>query len=154
MTDASIRASDDDRERFVAALREAYTEGRLTLDEFEERTSAAYAARTWGALRELTEDLPAPPVLSIDQFGGQDTQGTRGIQAAQLPEGAVTPVVRIPPDVARTAQRRPRPFGRLLPVIFIWTVIAAGAGSPHAAAVLAVVFVAVLAIRALSGTRW
>jgi hypothetical protein len=167
MTDASIRASDDDRERFVAALREAYTEGRLTLDEFEERTSAAYAARTWGALRELTDDLPAPPVLSVEQFGAQAARDNQPqypgraepgaapvMDTVDLPEGPATPMVRITPDMARAAKRRPRPFGRLLPVVFIWAVIAAGAGASHLAVALAVVFVAVLAIRALSGTRW
>ena len=46
MTDRPIRASDKERESVVDVLRDAYTEGRLTLDEFEERTSAAYASRT------------------------------------------------------------------------------------------------------------
>jgi hypothetical protein len=39
MTDGSMRASDAERESVVAALRDAYTEGRLTLDEFTERRS-------------------------------------------------------------------------------------------------------------------
>ena len=47
MTDRPIRASDREREDVVDVLREAYTDGRLTLDEFEERTSAAYASKTW-----------------------------------------------------------------------------------------------------------
>jgi hypothetical protein len=42
-TDHSIRASDQDREQVVEILRGQYTEGRLTLEEFDERTSAAYA---------------------------------------------------------------------------------------------------------------
>ena len=55
-TDDPIRASDADREVVVDALREAFSEGRLTLDEFDERMSTAYASRTWGQLRELTVD--------------------------------------------------------------------------------------------------
>ena len=47
-SDHSIRASDVDREVVVATLRDAYTAGRLTLEEFDERTSAAYASKTWG----------------------------------------------------------------------------------------------------------
>ena len=47
MTDRPIRASDNERESVVDVLRDAYTDGRLTLDEFEERTSAAYASKTW-----------------------------------------------------------------------------------------------------------
>ena len=48
----------------MATLRDAYTAGRLTLEEFDERTSAAYASKTWGELRQLTEDLPSQPVLA------------------------------------------------------------------------------------------
>ena len=54
----SIRASDADRERVVEILRQHTAEGRITADEFEERMTAAYAAKTMGALAELTTDLP------------------------------------------------------------------------------------------------
>src|SRR6516162_8498292 len=66
MTDRPIRASDRERDNVVDVLRDAYTEGRLTLEEFDERTSAAYASKTWGDLRELTADLPVQPVLGAD----------------------------------------------------------------------------------------
>src|SRR5438046_1682844 len=66
MTDRPIRASDKERESVVDVLRDAYTDGRLTLEEFEERTSAAYASKTWADLRELTADLPVEPVLGAD----------------------------------------------------------------------------------------
>ena len=65
-TDDLIRASDVDREAVVTTLREAYTAGRLTLDEFDERMASAYAGRTWGDLRALTEDLPVQPALGSD----------------------------------------------------------------------------------------
>jgi Domain of unknown function (DUF1707)/2TM domain len=60
---ASLRASDADRERFVAALRQHHAEGRLTLEELDERTERAYAARTLGDLDALATDLPplTPP---------------------------------------------------------------------------------------------
>ena len=61
-----IRASDHDRDAVVATLRDAYTDGRLTLEEFQERTAAAYDGRTWGDLRELTTDLPVQPILGSD----------------------------------------------------------------------------------------
>ena len=54
----SIRASDADRERVVELLRQHSAEGRITSEEFDERMSAAYAAKTMGALSELTSDLP------------------------------------------------------------------------------------------------
>jgi Domain of unknown function (DUF1707)/Cell wall-active antibiotics response 4TMS YvqF len=55
---SGMRASDADREAVVEVLREAVTHGRLTFDEFEERTAQAYAAKTFGELAPLTTDLP------------------------------------------------------------------------------------------------
>ncbi|MFC5149099.1 DUF1707 SHOCT-like domain-containing protein [Streptomyces aureoversilis] len=55
-----MRASDAERERVAEALREAVAEGRLTMEEFEERLEAAYKARTHGDLEPLVRDLPAP----------------------------------------------------------------------------------------------
>ena len=42
----AIRASDDEREQTVARLHEHAVAGRLTLEEFAERMSSAYLART------------------------------------------------------------------------------------------------------------
>jgi hypothetical protein len=53
-----LRASDADRERAVAVLREHAAEGRLTLEEFTERIDAAYRATTQQDLDELGRDLP------------------------------------------------------------------------------------------------
>jgi hypothetical protein len=80
MASDNIRASDHDRDAVVGALRDAYTEGRLSLEEFQERTTAAYAGRTWGDLRELTTDLPVQPALGTD-----------------LPPGALPPAAAGPP---------------------------------------------------------
>ena len=52
------RASDADRDRTVAALREHLAAGRLTLEEFDERMDKAYAAKTLGELDNLMADLP------------------------------------------------------------------------------------------------
>ena len=65
-SDHVIRASDQDRDAVVATLREAYAAGRLTLEEFQERSAVAYIAKTWGDLRELTKDLPEQPALGAD----------------------------------------------------------------------------------------
>lgn len=55
-------ASDAERERIVGQLRAAHGEGRLDYAELEERTAAAYRARTHGDLAALTADLPPAPV--------------------------------------------------------------------------------------------
>lgn len=54
----SVRASDAERDATVKLLQESFSEGRLTLAEFDERTSQAYAARFRSDLIELTHDLP------------------------------------------------------------------------------------------------
>lgn len=60
--DRSIRASDADRERVAASLRDHYAAGRLNSDEFNERLDKTYAATTLGQLDDLQTDLPAPAV--------------------------------------------------------------------------------------------
>ena len=55
------RASDADRDAAAGLLNAAFAEGRLTADEHGQRVEAAYAARTWQQLHQLTADLPAPP---------------------------------------------------------------------------------------------
>lgn len=54
----ALRASDADRERTVVALREHAVAGRLALEEFTERMSSAYGARTNDELDKLLLDLP------------------------------------------------------------------------------------------------
>jgi hypothetical protein len=55
----NIRASDEDRQRTVAALERHTGAGRLTLDEFAERARTAHDARTLDELAEVVRDLPA-----------------------------------------------------------------------------------------------
>ena len=57
-SDAKIRASDADRDRIAAALREHLAAGRLTIEEFDERLDKAYAAKTLGELDKVMADLP------------------------------------------------------------------------------------------------
>ncbi len=61
-----MRASDAERERVAESLRDAVAEGRLDMEEFEQRLEAAYKARTHGELEPLVRDLPAPgSVVSV-----------------------------------------------------------------------------------------
>jgi len=55
-------AGSADRERTVGVLRAAFTEGRLSQDELDDRVARAYAARTYGDLWALIADLPAGPL--------------------------------------------------------------------------------------------
>lgn len=63
MTPGSYRASDADRDQVAEVLHTAYAEGRITLDEHDERTQAALTAKTFDDLAALTADLvPQHPV--------------------------------------------------------------------------------------------
>jgi hypothetical protein len=56
-----LRATHDDRNRVVEQLRVATGDGRLTLEELDQRVGAALTARTYGELEPLVSDLPAAP---------------------------------------------------------------------------------------------
>ncbi len=57
-TGAGLRASDAERERAADTLRRHHADGRLTVEELEDRTERAYAATTRGELDQLFGDLP------------------------------------------------------------------------------------------------
>jgi hypothetical protein len=56
--DKDLRVSDAERDAVVRVLGEHASVGRLTLDELEDRSSTALAAKTRGELDALTTDLP------------------------------------------------------------------------------------------------
>jgi DUF1707 SHOCT-like domain/Cell wall-active antibiotics response LiaF, C-terminal len=66
MDDASLRASDADREQAVALLRDHMVAGRLTLEEFCARVDAALRATVAGELAHLHDDLPHALAKSPD----------------------------------------------------------------------------------------
>ncbi|MEU2022497.1 DUF1707 domain-containing protein [Streptomyces sp. NPDC016469] len=58
---ARMRASDADREAVVEQLREAAAEGRIDMEELDERLNLALTAKTYGELAPITEDLGGGP---------------------------------------------------------------------------------------------
>src|ERR1700722_20997296 len=56
-----LRASHEDRDQVVELLRTAAGDGRITVEELDERIEAALTARTYRELAVLTTDLPAVP---------------------------------------------------------------------------------------------
>ena len=94
-----VRASDADRDRVVDVLRDAAADGRLTVNEFDERMAAALSSRTLGELAPLTADLGAGParpprpgaatalpsdVILIDQRGGSVQRAGRWLVPRRL----------------------------------------------------------------------
>ncbi|MFI0348996.1 DUF1707 domain-containing protein [Actinomadura sp. 9N407] len=59
-----MRASDTDRDQVAHILRDAAGDGRLTLEELDDRLSAVYAAKTYAELAPLTRDLPVPGTVT------------------------------------------------------------------------------------------
>ena len=59
MPEPHLRAADSDRAAVATVLGEHMAAGRLSVDEYDERLSRAYAARTYGDLDQLTADLPS-----------------------------------------------------------------------------------------------
>jgi len=112
--DGGIRASDSDRENVVEILRDAYSTGRLTMAEFDERTTQAFAARTWGELRKLTADLPQQARLGLPQ---------------PAPERGTAPSEPHPPLPAGRSRRRLSP---MLPILMIWLTVALTTRDPSA----------------------
>jgi hypothetical protein len=56
----AIRASDNDRWRVQTRLNDAFAEGRLDRDEWDQRATALGGAVTYADLDRLTADLPRP----------------------------------------------------------------------------------------------
>ncbi len=78
-----LRASNTDRERVLRVLRDATADGRLDLEEFEERSSLVHEARVLGDLPGVTADLlPAEqqpirldPQPALGVFGAVERKG-------------------------------------------------------------------------------
>jgi hypothetical protein len=81
--DPRIRASDADRDRATALLREHHAAGRLTAEEFHERMDAALNATTLGELDDLLADLP---VIDLYRLPHESMQ-----RPASLPHTSIMP---------------------------------------------------------------
>jgi hypothetical protein len=67
--DPRIRASDADRDRAAALLREHHAAGRLSAEEFGERLDAALDAKTLGEIDDLLTDLPVIDLYRLPDEG-------------------------------------------------------------------------------------
>jgi len=68
----AMRASDDDRRRVQDKLNDAFAEGRLNQQEWDQRVGQLAAATTYADLDRLTGDLPASypgPRYGMAQLG-------------------------------------------------------------------------------------
>ncbi|NVI87095.1 DUF1707 domain-containing protein [Actinomadura sp. BRA 177] len=77
-----VRASDADRDRVAASLREHCALGRITMDELQERLDSVYEAKTFGDLQAVTADLPEEDLY---QLPVPATQAKSTVSAAKAP---------------------------------------------------------------------
>jgi hypothetical protein len=93
-----LRASHADRERVIDTLKAAHAYGLVTKDEFDERVSQTFAARTYAELAVITADIPAglapaPPPLTpaparaSAPVAAKVTGGDRAIMATAIVAG-------------------------------------------------------------------
>jgi hypothetical protein len=88
-----LRVSDADRDRALAELSEAFRVGRITADEFDQRSGQALAARTGNELAAPLADLPlhrapATPATAADRALG--VLGDRRVMVASALAAATT----------------------------------------------------------------
>jgi hypothetical protein len=80
----AMRASDADRDAVLAELGEHFQAGRLTLEEFDERSDVALRSRTYGELADLTRDLPALVRLPASSPKAQSGHGGLRLPVAAI----------------------------------------------------------------------
>ena len=61
----NLRAADADRDRVVEFLKLAFSEGRLSKDEYDDRVDSALSARTYADLDQVVTDLPVRPTAVV-----------------------------------------------------------------------------------------
>ncbi len=79
-----LRATDADRESVRSVLQSAYADGRLTWDEFESRTAALMASKTYGELSPLTADLHVPAPYRPYGPPASDQGGTNSLAITSM----------------------------------------------------------------------
>jgi hypothetical protein len=157
-TEWNVRVSDAEREAVAAQLREHYAQGRLSLDELNERLDRAFASRTRADLNAVTSDLPYTPpsgVLPSDRIrraeyraGGQGWGGPNGTAPGQGGRGG---------DHGHGYGRARSPAGFLTVMLALWicfavlSAFAFGVGSGPS--VIAILLAALAALRWLFGRR-
>ena len=124
-----IRVSDAERDQAVAELSEHFQAGRLTLEEFDDRSSQALRARTGGDLDELFTDLPKGAAPSVLATAGRVTPAAPADPARRRPVTARTIIacvvaVIIIGNVAGGLGSHHFGFGWLVPVVVLSLVFA------------------------------
>jgi Domain of unknown function (DUF1707) len=79
-----MRASDADRDRVAAALREHCAQGRIDIDELNDRLEGVYSAQTIGDLQRVTNDLPEEDMYELPVPAWRHSSPARGMAGGSL----------------------------------------------------------------------
>ena len=80
--DLNIRVGDREREKVIARLGQAFTQGYLSIPDYETRLDHAVEAQTAGALGQLLSDLPVGRIARGDPHrrAARVAAARRGVQ--------------------------------------------------------------------------
>lgn len=93
---ATVRAADADRNLVAKLLSDALADGQLSVSEYDERTAAAYKAKTYGELDVLTSDLALAPPSGMDySTGGPSNDRAVAIMSGFVRKGEWTVARRV-----------------------------------------------------------
>ncbi|MCG5217156.1 DUF1707 SHOCT-like domain-containing protein [Streptosporangium sp. KLBMP 9127] len=132
-----MRASDSDRDRVAGLLREHYAQGRLTVEEFDERLEQLYQSKTYGELQVLTADLPDTDMRALARRSaskpaktGNADKGMRAAWAAWGTASGINWVIWLIVGVTGGNMVYPWPLWVMGPwgVVLLVATISAGAG--------------------------
>jgi hypothetical protein len=123
-TGYNLRVGDADREAIAAQLREHYADGRLTLEELNERLDQTFAARTRADLNVVMRDLPhTTRPLAGAAAGGAGSTGWQGTRDPAWPG----PASRSGWDHSDSAGHGRRAFVFAPMLALLWVALVAGA---------------------------
>ena len=108
-----MRAADVDRDRVAEILSTAYTEGRLSRDEYDARLDSAMSARTFADLDQVLTDLPVARAT-----GPRATVAVPGTETGTVTPVAATNGMAIASLVCGLAQFIFGPLGTIPAIVF------------------------------------
>ena len=124
-----LRASDADREQVIDALKAAFVQGLLTMDELDTRAGQALASRTNAELAVITADIPASLIEIQPPSKPAQTRAARRVNRKVVAWSACAIV--LPPALGTAFFTYYGGFLVLLLFAFIGTIVSATPTAPR-----------------------
>ncbi|MGH3150618.1 MAG: DUF1707 SHOCT-like domain-containing protein [Streptosporangiaceae bacterium] len=117
----NVRVGDADRDAVAAQLRDHYADGRLTLDELNERLDQTFGAKTKNDLTTVMRDLPYTPRTAGLPSGSYSNTAWQGPQGPGSSAGSDW-------QSGAGSDRRWGPFAAFAPMMaLVWVFLILGA---------------------------